>query len=149
MFFTRAPRLNSASYGAASREPKWPAKSDWKIFLLTPCRGVSIRCAAPPQWDRAEITTVQNNNVRTIESKTGRAEEGRIPHPAGHLQYEAAAVPRQAESGLCQPFHARPAGTFTLAALNSRKSCKFCHPASLRFALTHAQALAPLERVLA
>src|SRR5580704_4796776 len=54
MFFTSAPKRNSASCGAASLEPKWPVKLESKIFPLTPDFGTSIRCAAQPPPAKAK-----------------------------------------------------------------------------------------------
>src|SRR5579859_2447306 len=53
MFFTRERRRNSASFGAANLERKWPGKSVWRISAPESSFGTSIRCAARPAWAKA------------------------------------------------------------------------------------------------
>src|SRR5712692_6330711 len=54
--------------GAASREPKWPEKWEWRTSPLTPEFGISIRCAVRLRWagDRLYSPSEQGrkSNVR-------------------------------------------------------------------------------------
>src|SRR5271154_7193458 len=87
-FSTKVPELSSASCGAASPEPRWPVKSEWRTFPPGPCSGMSMCCAVLPRWVKGRLRW-----------GVGR---GLNPHGAGHFQY-AAATPRTQADKECRP----------------------------------------------